>query len=167
MPHQKHFSMHVPRLNNQRGAALILAVLMLATLTLLGISATTTGLIEIDIARNETFHDMAFYEAESGWRHAVSWLDLHPSGVIEHYGSVAAPATFAQAFSVAAAAHPKTVAGQNFAAAIRYIEGSYPPLWGSDYRRLHYRITAAGAGPGGAEARVEVHPGKIFRAEGY
>ena len=155
------------RLRSERGAALVLAVMMLAVLTLFGISATTTGLIEIDIARNEKFHDMAFYRAESGWRYAVDWLDLHPDGVVEDYASVAAPASFAEGFSRASAAQPEIVGDEEFAVAIAYSGGGYAPLWDSDYRRFRYAVSAAGLGPGGARSRIEAHPGKIFHTGGY
>ncbi|MEW6669608.1 MAG: hypothetical protein AB1512_30730 [Thermodesulfobacteriota bacterium] len=45
---------------------LVLALLMLVFLTLIGLSATTTTQIEIQIARNEEFHKVAFFNADSG-----------------------------------------------------------------------------------------------------
>lgn len=167
MPPKRLLNAAACRLNSQRGAALVLAVMMLAVLTLFGISATTTGMVEIDIARNEKFHDMAFYRAESGWRYAVSWIDLHPDGVVEEYGSVAAPGSFAEAFSRAATAQPENVGGEKFAVDIAYTGGGYAALWDSDYRRFRYAVTADGFGPGGARSRIEAHPGKIFHTGGY
>lgn len=167
MPSQKIWTPKTPWPNDQRGAALVLAVMMLAVLTLFGISATTTGLIEIDIARNEKLHDMAFYRAESGWRYAVSWLDLHPVGVIDSYGSVAAPGRLDEAFSRGAATRPEDVRGEDFSVRVDYTGGGYAPLWGSDYRRFRYAVTASGTGPAGARSRIQACPGKIFHTEGY
>ncbi len=53
-------------IKNEDGSALIFAILILALLTLIGISATTTSTIEVQIAGNDKFHKMAFYGADSG-----------------------------------------------------------------------------------------------------
>jgi len=51
---------------NEDGSVLIVALLILVFLTIIGISATTTTNIEIQIAGNEKFHKIAFYHADSG-----------------------------------------------------------------------------------------------------
>ncbi len=52
-------------LNNEEGSVLILALIMLVLLTLLGISATTTSMIETRIAGNERVYKRNFYAAEA------------------------------------------------------------------------------------------------------
>ena len=56
-----HF--HSP-LNNKRGSALVVALLMLVVLTLIGISATTTTTFELQIAGNDKLYKRAFYAAD-------------------------------------------------------------------------------------------------------
>jgi len=56
-----HF--HSP-LNNNRGSALVVALLMLVVLTLIGISATTTTTFELQIAGNDKLYKQAFYAAD-------------------------------------------------------------------------------------------------------
>ncbi|MBW1997170.1 MAG: hypothetical protein JRJ29_04305 [Deltaproteobacteria bacterium] len=51
---------------NKEGSIMIVLLLMLAFLTLIGISATTTTEIEVQIAGNEKFQKIAFYNADSG-----------------------------------------------------------------------------------------------------
>lgn len=51
---------------NEEGSVLIVALMILVFLTSIGISATTTTEIELQIAGNEAFHKMAFYHADSG-----------------------------------------------------------------------------------------------------
>jgi hypothetical protein len=51
---------------NQRGSALVVTILILAILTLIGISVTNTTRIETIIAGNEKFHKIAFYNADTG-----------------------------------------------------------------------------------------------------
>ncbi len=71
---------------NDRGSALVVALLVLVLLTLMGISATTTSTIEVQMAGNEKFHDMAFYAAESGWQTSLNWLDRQFPGVTQNLG---------------------------------------------------------------------------------
>jgi hypothetical protein len=52
--------------NNEDGSVLVIALLILVFLTIIGISATTTTNIELQIAGNEKFHKIAFYHADSG-----------------------------------------------------------------------------------------------------
>ncbi|RLA96216.1 MAG: hypothetical protein DRG83_17650 [Deltaproteobacteria bacterium] len=58
--------------NNERGAILIIALLMLIILSLLGMAATDTTNIEIQIAGNEKVYKQAFYNADSGVFYAVA-----------------------------------------------------------------------------------------------
>lgn len=50
----------------EQGSVMIIALLMLSLLTIIGISAAKTAGIETQIAANEKFHKIAFYNAESG-----------------------------------------------------------------------------------------------------
>lgn len=52
---------------NQEGSiTIIAALLILAVLTLLGVTATNTTTVELAIAANHQFHKIAFYNADSG-----------------------------------------------------------------------------------------------------
>ena len=51
--------------HNDRGSALVIALLMLVVLTLIGISATTTTTFELQIATNDRLARTAFYVADS------------------------------------------------------------------------------------------------------
>ena len=55
----------IVKLNNEDGSVLILALIMLVLLTLIGISATTTSMIEINIAGNERAYKRNLYSAEA------------------------------------------------------------------------------------------------------
>jgi hypothetical protein len=56
----------INKAKNEDGSVLIVALLILVLLTIIGISATTTTNIELQIAGNEKFHKIAFYHADSG-----------------------------------------------------------------------------------------------------
>ncbi|OGQ89084.1 MAG: hypothetical protein A3J85_01615 [Desulfobacula sp. RIFOXYA12_FULL_46_16] len=53
-------------LNNENGSAIVLALVILAVLTIIGISASTTSTVELKIVRNEKIHNQNFYYAEAG-----------------------------------------------------------------------------------------------------
>jgi len=69
---------------NEKGSALVLALLILVLLTLMGISATTTSTVEMQMAGSEKFYELAFYSAESGWQRALNWLDDQYPGVTQN-----------------------------------------------------------------------------------
>jgi Tfp pilus assembly protein PilX len=58
-------------LKNEDGSIIVLAMIMLVLLTLLGISATTTSTIEVQIAANERQALQNLYQAESGNHYAL------------------------------------------------------------------------------------------------
>jgi len=51
---------------DQEGSVLVVALMMLVLLTIMGVSATTTSDIEVQVAGNERFYKVAFYNADSG-----------------------------------------------------------------------------------------------------
>ena len=53
-------------IENENGAVLIVALLMLAIVTVIGIAATRTSETELQIVGNEVLHEIAFYAAEAG-----------------------------------------------------------------------------------------------------
>ena len=53
-------------INNENGSAIVLALVILAVLTIIGISASTTSTVELKIVRNEKIHTQNFYYAEAG-----------------------------------------------------------------------------------------------------
>ena len=53
-------------INNEKGVVLVISMFMLALLTMTGIASMMTSTIDIDIAANEKFHRLAFFQAESG-----------------------------------------------------------------------------------------------------
>jgi Tfp pilus assembly protein PilX len=52
-----------------------LAMIILALLTLIGISSTTTSTTEVQIASNNQNYQLEFYLADSGWRQGAMWVE--------------------------------------------------------------------------------------------
>lgn len=59
-----------PNRNRQQGAILVITLLFLTILTLVGVSAMTTGTMEERMARNSRDFNLAFQAAEAGLRDA-------------------------------------------------------------------------------------------------
>jgi Tfp pilus assembly protein PilX len=53
-------------LKNEQGFVLVMAMVALLMLVVVGISVMNTTSVEVEIAGNEKFHKMAFYNADSG-----------------------------------------------------------------------------------------------------
>ncbi|MFC1602018.1 PilX N-terminal domain-containing pilus assembly protein [Pseudomonadota bacterium] len=61
-------------MNKQQGAVLIIALLFLLIVTLLGVSAMQSSVMEERMAGNMHDHNMAFQAAESGLKDGWDWL---------------------------------------------------------------------------------------------
>lgn len=62
-------------LKNEDGAILVIALVLLALLSLLGIAATNTATLEIQIAANDRTYKQNFYMAEAALREAMQRLE--------------------------------------------------------------------------------------------
>ncbi|MCK4417515.1 MAG: pilus assembly PilX N-terminal domain-containing protein [Candidatus Latescibacteria bacterium] len=54
------------QLRNEEGSVIVVALMILVVLTIIGISATDTTTVELQIATNDKFHKIAFYNADAG-----------------------------------------------------------------------------------------------------
>ncbi len=57
-------------MRNEKGSIIVMAMVMLVLLTLIGIWATNTSRLDMEIAANEKFYNEAFYDADAG----ISWI---------------------------------------------------------------------------------------------
>ena len=83
-------------LNNDQGSVIIVAIIILALLTIVGISGTSTSTIEVRIATNGQDNQLDFYVADSGWNDAAMFLESQPGApdwingegtVVKNFGS--------------------------------------------------------------------------------
>ena len=65
------------QMNNSNGGVTIAALLILAVLTIIGISSISTSNIEVQIATNDKVHKMAFYAADGGTELGTELLELN------------------------------------------------------------------------------------------
>ena len=70
-------------LNNEKGSALIIAVVFLMVLTVIGIFATKTSTLEVQISGNDKISKMVFYAADSGIHYVAVKPDLYGTNNID------------------------------------------------------------------------------------
>ena len=71
------------QMNNSDGAVTIAALVILAILTIIGISSISTSNMEVQISTNDKVHKMSFYAADGGSELGTELLELNiacPSG---------------------------------------------------------------------------------------
>ena len=158
--------------NNEKGSALVLALLILVLLTLMGISATNTSTVEIQMAGGEKFYEMAFYSAESGWQRGLNWLDNQFPGVTQNLAWDNETNTFIQVLGdyeeIEADGIP--LANDNnteYRVKVQFVGTAPVAGYGTSYRRFNYRVNSVGIGPGNARSEVEVTAGKVFDMGDY
>lgn len=124
----------------QRGSALIVAFVFLIIMTILGLSSMNTSRLELKMANNLQYADLAFQTAESGIDLLLatpalkSKLNTDPTDLVG----------FKQSYTIKS--------GQDATAAARFITAGLAPGYSIGTPALHYQITSTGEGAGGGES---------------
>lgn len=94
-------------LSNQGGFALVIALIMMAILSIIGIAALNTTSIELQISGNDRFEKQEFYATESGCRRGGQWLRNLQMAVVDDYVDPNLMATYksAQNFNTGLGVH--------------------------------------------------------------
>lgn len=142
-------STFIRRGKNEDGSVMVVAVLILALLTIIGIAAMSTTNVELKISGNEKSYKMALYAAEAARGYVektpelygpdnmtlVNFPDNDPSVVVE--------------------LSPK----QSFGGNVEYIGFSAPPRGSGNqvgtFKAHKYKMTCKGYGPAKAESQIE------------
>lgn len=138
---------------NENGSILIIALAMSAFLTLIGLAASRTSGIELQIAGNDKVRKMTFYAADSGVQVAASWLDIQYPPVTTNSSVPASPMpgdnTITYSYSTA------------------FNGAANSPGYGTDFKRYRYTIESTGNAPGNAQSSITVTASKVFFVGGY
>jgi Tfp pilus assembly protein PilX len=70
-------------MNNEKGSAIVLALILLAVMSIIGISAATNSTIESKIVRNEKIYQQNSYFAEASVYEAAQRIELSPEPAIQ------------------------------------------------------------------------------------
>jgi Tfp pilus assembly protein PilX len=121
----------------QRGAALVVGMLLLLVLTLLAISGMNTASLELAMAGNMQYHESAFQAAETGIEQAMVLGAFNPGGAAERL-----PATDGTTTPI-----PNTSAAF-FATITPQLGGAaQPAIWGASwdsFSTYHFEVQSNG-----------------------
>jgi type IV pilus assembly protein PilX len=123
----------------QRGAALVVGMLLLLVLTLLAISGMNTASLELAMAGNAQYSQNAFQASEAGIEQAFRAATLNPSAAAQRM-----PATEGTSTPI-----PNTGGNDAFVALVTPAMGgaALPALWGSTwdaFSTFHFEILSTG-----------------------
>jgi hypothetical protein len=138
---------------NEDGSVMVVAILILALLTIIGIAAMSTTNVELKISGNEKSYKMALYAAEA----ARGYVEKTP----ELYGPD--NMTLGQGLNFQDENDPLVVvrlsSAQSFGGTVEYLGFSAPPRGSGTqvgtFKAHKYKMTCEGYGPARAESQIE------------
>lgn len=153
--------------NNEKGFVLVASLLILMILVVIGIAATNSTTIELQIAGNEKVTQQTFYAAESGWPVSMTWLDSqYPLPTINMGMDTSGPLTFLSAKS----GNPDNLSfttGITYKSEFFFLSANHVSGYSTDFKRFDYDITSGAIGLVSSIADIEVVAGKIEYVGGY
>jgi hypothetical protein len=124
----------------QAGSALIVALVFLIILTILGLSSMSTSRLELRMANNTQFADLAFQAAESG----IDLMLATPALKTKLSTDPNDPSPYTATY---------TLGPQTATAVSRYVTAGLAPGYSIGTPALHYRLQSTGTAAGGGEAQ--------------
>jgi type IV pilus assembly protein PilX len=125
----------------QRGAALVIGLLLLLVLTILAISGMTTATLELQMAGNTQYKEHAFQAAEVGIEQAIETADFDTANAHEVSGTIDADT------------------GTEYAARMEFDKETGTTIvpgggfsMGTGFQAYHFNIESTGRSERGAEA---------------
>lgn len=143
--------------SNERGAAMVLVLGVLAALAVLAMVVTAVVVTEKRTSHAEYDHQRAFYSADAAGEAGLAWIRNQPSP----------PALVDTLNRVAVAAAPVALAADHaYQYDVKYVRKAPRPGWSVEYKDFEYTVEARGASSRQAESAVELGAKRLFR-EGY
>lgn len=121
--------------SRQRGAALVVGLVLMMVLTILAISTMRTATLELLMAGNAQYKERAFQLAETGLRDAIGQVDrrtlnLQTTAGWEQLGAITGSIDDS---------------GDQYIVDVRFVRrGSPPPGYSDDLEALYYELTSTG-----------------------
>lgn len=140
-------------INNENGFVIVIALIMLAIVTVIGIAATRTSETELQISGNEKLHKLSFYAAEAARGYVADDTSLYGGDNITAGVGIYFPN------NADSSATYELDSTQSFKGDVQYIGFSAPPR-GSGYEaekfKAHrYQMTCDGYGPSNSQSQIE------------
>jgi len=138
---------------NEKGSVMVVAILILALLTIIGIAAMSTTNVELKISGNEKSYKMALYAAEAARGYVAKTPELYGPdnmtlGEEINFPDENDPLEVVQLSST-----------QSFGGTVEYLGFSAPPRGSGTqvgtFKAHKYKMTCKGYGPAKAESQIE------------
>lgn len=154
------------RISEEKGAAMVISLMVLVILSLLGSGAIITTTTQVQIAANQKQSKIAFYAAESGWQRVAQWLDQQSLLITNDMTDqeIAEDLTGIDSATSVPVASDDDI---NFSASITYNGMGNAPGYSTDFKRFDYKIESTGRGHNNASSRVTVNVEKVSYLPGY
>jgi Tfp pilus assembly protein PilX len=141
-------------MGNERGVALVVAVLVMITATFLGIAAVMTSDIEVRISGNQRASEKAFYAADSGADRGLAWL-INLGATVPERSSLPKMNTTLHDLDSSTQSRYR-ITDVNYKA-------PPPPGWEMTmFEKRYYRVNSVGSGPANASREIEVIASYVF-----
>ncbi|MEK7773958.1 MAG: pilus assembly PilX N-terminal domain-containing protein [Deltaproteobacteria bacterium] len=142
-------------INNEKGVALVLALVMLFLMSLLGSMIFNTSTTEVQISRNFRTRQDAFYAAERGVQYSYGDSNVYSSII---------PGT-TNTVNVPVGAVSLQVGSSDAAGTVQYVGNGNPPRGSgvdvTQYQANYYVIDVTGTGSNNANLEMEAGNAKI------
>ena len=146
-------SSFIRRGKNEGGSVMVVAILILALLTIIGIAAMSTTNVELKISGNEKSYKMALYAAEAARGYVVKTPELYGPDNMK----------VGQGLNFPDENDPLVVvrlsSKQSFGGTVEYLGFSAPPRGSGSqvgtFKAYKYKMTCKGYGPAKAESQIE------------
>ena len=146
-------SLSAGRLKNEAGIVTGMMLFMLATFTVLGVSAIVISINEMQLASNDQFFKIAFYGAEAARGYVPRNTDLYGSENITENQAI----TFPDSDDVTV--RQSIGSGQEFNGEVMFNGSSLPPRGSGfevgSFRAHKYQMTCTGFGPRNSETQIQ------------
>lgn len=143
--------------SNERGAAMVLVLGVLATLAVLALVVMAVVVSEKRTQFAEYANDRSFYSADAAGEAGIAW--------IRKQSSPPAPVDSVNHVSVSSA-YTNLSPDHRYKYDVKFVRKRFRPGWSVEYSDYEYTIEADGASVQDAEAAVEMGASRLFR-EGY
>ncbi len=153
-----------PKIGIQReaaGSVIIIALLVIALLSLLGLTLLTVGGMGQSIAYNSIYSEGALFAADAGAQEGINQLGPSPTTSITAYSSVDNQFGSTYRFWSGSRSNSTYISPQPLQFVSTRVETGYSIAIGTGYNPTgyafySYQIDATGSGPGFAQRQVEV-----------
>jgi Tfp pilus assembly protein PilX len=157
-------------MRNERGIVLVIAVLIMITVTFLGIAAMNTSRIEVKMSGNQRSMEAAFYVADGGIDNGLNWLVS--SGATKPDESNLP--TMKETKDIPDPPGDDKIYSQYYIGDLHHSRNP-PPGWDvTKFRRYYYQIystgyekPSTGIEPNESSAEVEVIAGVVYASQEY